>query len=273
LVGPLRAVREVWDARHLTYELARADLVRHTSRLRLGILWWFLDPLVLALIYWGLVDQLLGRGESIHPRYWLFLFLGLIVWKQFAQCLSGCSGVYNRRQGLIKNLAVPLVTLPGAVVLQTFHLFVQAILVVIVFLGISGGVSLGWIQLLGLLGIQFITMFGIGLMVAAPMARQPDLRELVPHFLKVLFYLSPVLYSFDFLQAKLEGSEYLGWLNVYILVHPVGDLIDAYRHVLLDDGVLSLNGWVILVARSALYFSAGCFLQDRFQRHLLEGIR
>ena len=71
-------MREVWDARHLMYELARADLVRHTSRLRLGILWWFLDPLVLALIYWGLVDQLLGRGESIHPRYWLFLFLGLI---------------------------------------------------------------------------------------------------------------------------------------------------------------------------------------------------
>ena len=54
-------MREVWDARHLMYELARADLVRHTSRLRLGILWWFLDPLVLALIYWGLVDQLLSR--------------------------------------------------------------------------------------------------------------------------------------------------------------------------------------------------------------------
>ena len=45
------------------------------------MLWWFVDPLVLALIYWGLVDQLLGRGESIHPRYWLFLLLGLIVWE------------------------------------------------------------------------------------------------------------------------------------------------------------------------------------------------
>jgi len=266
-------VREVWDARHLMYELARADLVRHTSRLRLGILWWFLDPLVLALIYWGLVDQLLGRGESIHPRYWLFLFLGLIVWKQFAQCLSGCCGVYNRRQGLIKNLSVPLVSLPGSVVLQTFHLFVQAVVVVIVFLGVSGEASLGWIQLLGLLVIQFITMFGIGLMVAAPMASQPDLRELLPHFLKVLFYLSPVLYSFEFLQAKLDDSEFLHWLGVYIFIHPVGDLIDEYRHVLLADGVLSLNGWVILVVRSALYLSAGCLLQGRFERHLLEGLR
>ena len=115
--------------------------------------------------------------------------------------------MYNRRQGLIKNLAVPLLTLPGAVVLQTFHLFVQAILVVIVFLGISGGVSLGWIQLLGLLVIQFITMFGIGLMVAAPMARQPDLRELVPHFLKVLFYLSPGLVLVWFFASQAEGSN------------------------------------------------------------------
>ena len=115
------------------------------------MLWWFVDPLVLALIYWGLVDQLLGRGESIHPRYWLFLLLGLVVWKQFSQCLSGCSGVYNRRQGLIRNISVPLITLPGAVLLQTFHLFVQGLLVVAVLIGslkwcFIGLVSVDWLD-------------------------------------------------------------------------------------------------------------------------------
>ena len=266
-------VREVWDARHLTYELARADLIRHTSRLRLGILWWFLDPLVLALIYWGLVDQLLGRGESIHPRYWLFLFLGLIVWKQFAQCLSGCSGVYNRRQGLIKNLAVPLVTLPGAVVLQTFHLFVQAILVVMVFLGISGELSLGWIQLLGLLAIQIITMFGIGLMVAVPMSSQPDLRALLPHALKVLFYLSPVLYSFEFLQLKIQGTSYIQWLNAYRLIHPLVDLLGAYRTVLLDNDLVPLGTWLSMGGRTVVCLGLGLWLHSRCQHRLLEALR
>lgn len=269
----MRSVREVWRARHVMYELARADLFRHTSRLRLGILWWFVDPLLLGLIYWGLVDQLLGRGQSIHPQYWLFLLLGLIVWKQFAQCVSGCSGVYNRRQGLVKNLSIPLVALPGSVVLRTFHLFLQALLVTTVIVGVLNAPSVGWFQLLGLTGIQLVTMFGIGLMLATPLASQPDLRELIPHVLKVLFYLTPVLYSFGFLHAKLESSEYSSWLEIYFLVHPVGDLIDGYRHVLLDDGVLSAYSWSVMSCRSMLYLVFGCLIQRRYQSHLLEDLR
>lgn len=266
-------MREVWDARHLMYELARADLVRHTSRLRLGILWWFLDPLVLALIYWGLVDQLLGRGESIHPRYWLFLLLGLIVWKQFSQCLTGCSGVYNRRQGLIRNIAVPLITMPGAVLFQTFHLFIQALLVVSVLSAISSGVSLGWFQLLGLLVIQFITMGGIGLMFATPMARQPDLRELLPHLLKILFYLSPVLYSFEFLQSKIEGTSYVQWLHAYRLLHPLVDLLSAYRTVLLDNDLISLGTWLGMGCRSMACLGLGFWVHSRCQNRVLEDLR
>ena len=60
-------------------------------------------------------------------------------------------------------------------------------------------------------------------MFAAPMASQPDLRELLPHVLKVLFYLSPVLYSFEFLQLKMEGTSYVHWLNAYRLLHPLVD--------------------------------------------------
>ncbi|RPG10168.1 MAG: hypothetical protein CBB84_001655 [Phycisphaera sp. TMED24] len=269
----MSVIREVWLSRHLMYELARADLFRHTSRLRLGILWWFVDPLVLALIYWGLVDQLLGRGESIHPRYWLFLLLGLVVWKQFAQCLSGCSGVYNRRQGLIRNISVPLTTLPGAVLLQTFHLFVQALLVVAVLSGVSSGASLGWIQLIGLMVIQLLTMGGIGLMFAAPMASQPDLRELLPHVLKVLFYLSPVLYSFEFLQLKMEGTPYLQWLDVYRMLHPLVDLLGAYRTVLLDNDLVPLGTWLGMGGRSVVCFGLGLWLHSRCQHRLLEDLR
>ena len=266
-------MREVWLSRHLMYELARADLFRHTSRLRLGMVWWFVDPLVLALIYWGLVDQLLGRGASIHPRYWLFLLLGLIVWKQFAQCLSSCSGVYNRRQGLIRNISVPLVTLPGAVVLQTFYLFVQALLVVAVLSGVSSGASLGWFQVIGLMTLQLLTMGGIGMMFAGPMASQPDLRALLPHALKVLFYLSPVLYSFEFLQLKIEGTSYIQLLNTYRLIHPLADLLGAYRTVLLDNDLVPLGTWLSMGGRTVVCLVLGLWLHSRCQHRLLEALR
>ena len=139
--------------------------------------------------------------------------------------------------------------------------------------GVSSGASLGWIQLIGLMVIQLLTMGGIGLMFAAPMASQPDLRELLPHVLKVLFYLSPVLYSFEFLQLKMEGTPYLQWLDAYRMLHPLVDLLGAYRTVLLDNDLVPLGTWLGMGGRSVVCFGLGLWLHSRCQHRLLEDLR
>ena len=134
-------------------------------------------------------------------------------------------------------------------------------------------VSLGWFQLIGLILIQLLTMGGIGLMFAAPMASQPDLRELLPHLLKVLFYLSPVLYSFEFLHLKIEDTPYTQWLNAYRMLHPLVDLLGAYRTVLLDNDLVPWGTWLSMGGRAVVCLGLGLWLHSKYQPRVLEALR
>ena len=123
--------------RDLLRELVLSELRSSTAQTRLGWLWWLLDPLLMMLVYWLIVVELFGRGGGNYSPYWIFVFIGLITWKQFAGTISKASGVLSRRQTLIRAVPFPTMVLPIASVMSTFFFFLCGFAVLIVMMLVS----------------------------------------------------------------------------------------------------------------------------------------
>ena len=83
--------------RDLLKILVMSELRSTVARSKLGWIWWFLDPLLMMLVYWAIVVGLLGRGSDRYDPYPAFLFAALITWKHFATAVGRSLGLLRSR--------------------------------------------------------------------------------------------------------------------------------------------------------------------------------
>ena len=57
-----------------------ADLRAEAERTYLGVVWWFLDPLIHISIYYFVFSVIMSRGTE---NFIAFLAVGVIVWRWF----------------------------------------------------------------------------------------------------------------------------------------------------------------------------------------------
>jgi len=89
-----------------------------------------------------------------------------------------------------------------------------------------------WIPVIAV--VQFTFQLGLSLMVAAITVFYRDIGNIISHLLRLLFYLAPILWSFDDLGAGRGGElkSALGEGGFQILHNnPVAILLEQYRHV------------------------------------------
>src|SRR3954462_7644624 len=151
-------VRQLWQRREFAAELARTKLRAQHFNTAFGQFWLLLNPVLLAGVYFVLVDiirhGLHGPNSFAHLMGCLFLF-------QFVQD-SVRQGAKSVVQGgkLILNTAFPRVLLPIASVVQAFIRFLPTLVVLAVVHTVSGlpvNANLLWlIPLVALLTLQAV---------------------------------------------------------------------------------------------------------------------
>ncbi|MBA3437840.1 MAG: ABC transporter permease, partial [Thermoleophilaceae bacterium] len=99
--------------RFLFEQMVRRELRQKYKGSTLGVLWYFLNPLVLMGAY-ALVFSVLLRVVDI-PDYPLFLMAGLIVWVFFAQSLLAAAPSLVRNASLVRKVRFPREAIPVSV--------------------------------------------------------------------------------------------------------------------------------------------------------------
>jgi len=114
-LGPY--VRELWRRREFLFEMSRTDLRSQHFNTVFGQLWLVLNPLLLACVYFILVDILRRRSGGLEFFAHLMgsLFVFHFVTDAIRQAVKSVTGGGR----LILNTAFPRVMLPGASVLTT----------------------------------------------------------------------------------------------------------------------------------------------------------
>ena len=120
---PLRSyLRELWRRREFAYELARTKLREQNFDTVFGQLWLVLNPLLLALVYFILVD-ILRASDSRNSEFFAHLVAGLFAFMFIHNAMT--VGVRSVTKGgrLILNSAFPRALLPLSAVITAFMRF------------------------------------------------------------------------------------------------------------------------------------------------------
>jgi homopolymeric O-antigen transport system permease protein len=215
---------DFWERRHLVYVFVWRDLRARYKQTLLGAMWAVLQPLLTMAVF-TFVFKRLARVPSEGVSYPVFALSGLLPWQFFAQGVarSGNSLVYERH--LLTRVFVPRVLVPLSAVLNGLPDF-----------GVALAVSFGIMLLYGvvprpamLLALPFFLLvvgaaLAVGLFLSPLNARFRDVSYLVPFFIQLWFFITPVAYPSTLVPER--------WRSLYFL-NPVAGVTEGFRWALL----------------------------------------
>ena len=216
--GTGQSLAEIWSQRELLGLLVRREVRARYKDSTLGILWSLFRPIVSLLIYYFAIGQILGLARAI-PDFAIFVFVGLTTWGLFNEVVASSTTSLLSNAGLVKKVYLPREIYPlSAVGGAMFNFFVQ-FLVLLAAIFVLASVPTDERLLLAPLAIIMLTLFStaVGLILAGVNVYLRDTQHLVEVALVVLFWASPIVYSFTFVHDALQG----GWLEELYLANPV----------------------------------------------------
>lgn len=202
----------------------------------LGFVWSLLRPLVQLVIYYVAIGKFLGAERSI-PDFAIYLFLGLTVWTLYSEIVTSSTTSIVTNSGLVKKVYVPRELFPLASIGSAlFNFVVQlAILLAAVLLLARPPLSLDLLYL----PLAFVTLLAfsttIGLLLSAWNVFLRDIQHLVEVLLIVLFWASPIVYSYEMVHSVLQG----GIVEQIYLANPVTLVVIAFQKALWAGGLSS----------------------------------
>jgi teichoic acid transport system permease protein len=215
-------VREAWRRRQFAYELARTTLRAQHLQTVFGQLWLVLNPLLLCLVYFLLVDIL--RHGNRPPHYFAHLMACLFAFNLFSSTMTLASKSVVRGGRLILNTAFPRSLLPLSSVLIGLRRFAPT-MVIYAIVHVASGLPVGPQLLWALPVLALLTVFttGMALLVAAAQVYFRDVSSFLPYLLRIWMYATPVLYFINDVPAHLR------WL---IDINPLTPVIGSWSEVL-----------------------------------------
>ena len=242
--------------------LVLRDLQKQYTKFRLGYLWTLLEPLGMSIVLWFVFSVLLGaRSLGLQP-YVLFLSLAILPWWWFTKGIASSTKVFRRAGGQLRVSLLPTELWVARVILVTAVEFVFSLPVVILAMVITQYWPGPLIVLfpVGFL-LQFLLMYGLGLLIAAGAVVIPDLARIVRIVLRAMFYLSPIIYSISNIPEK---AQPLAALN------PLVGVLGLYRVGFWPEEHTAPIAFGISIALSLVLFVVGVVVFRRLEPRILK---
>jgi lipopolysaccharide transport system permease protein len=221
--------KSLWRNRQLVSELTRREVVGRYKGSVMGLLWSFLNPVVMLTVYtffFSVVFKARWNPAQAEPEgrgmFAVLLFAGLIAHGLFAEVLNRAPQLFLSNVNYVKKVVFPLEVLP-VVLLGTalFHAGVS-VLVLLAALGFVQGVpwTAAFLPLIFLPLLLFTLGFALVLSSLGVFLR--DVGQTVGIFTTILLFLSPVFFPVDALPRDLQP---------WMLANPLTFIIEQVREV------------------------------------------
>jgi len=215
-------IKELIKRKDLLIHLVTSGLKAQHRNTFLGYLWWLLDPLLGAAVFYFVVVVIFGRGGENFGAY---LVIGMIVWRWLDSTITSSSRSITGQAGIISQVYLPKMIFPlGAGMTQLIN-FSFGLIVIAIFLAafrIVPGIEVAWLPFIII--VQQLFLIAISLIVAYISVFIRDIENLQGHFMRVWFFGSPVIWERDMIPAHLY------WI---VDLNPAAALLDSYRNVLM----------------------------------------
>ena len=250
--------RLLWEA-SLVVELFLKELRLQYRGAFLGLLWGLINPLLLMAVYTLLFAGVFKAGI---PSYPIFVLAGLIPWTFFAAGLNGATHALVAHLPLLRAHRIPARVFPLAAALGSVAQLAVALVLFAACRALSGSAAATGLFWLGpVMALQLVLTLGLGLACSAANALFRDTHQALLFFLRVWFFLTPVVYS---------GQQLPGAARLLLWLNPMAGLVEAYRQVLLSGARPALAGLMPSICWGVLLVLAGLALERAVTPRLAE---
>ena len=227
----------------------------------LGVLWSFLNPLLMVLVY-AIVFPYLMRMQQEH--YLIYLITGIIPWIFFTTVVtSGCNCVWING-GIIKKVYFPRSILPISVVLAALVNFLISCVIIILFV-IFGGVGLTFniLWVIPIAIIQSLFSLGILFILSAINVYVRDIEYIVQFFMNLIFYATPIIYNPSLIPDRFRWILYL---------NPMTNFINQYRNIFYYKIAPDFFVLGMMLALSIVVLSCGYAVFSKLEKGFAEEV-
>ena len=231
--GPLtllgEALEDIFSRRRLVGYLVRADIKKKGADTFLGNLWWVLDPLLQMLVYVIFVSVIFQRTT---PDYPLFVLAAILPWKWFTSSVNDATTSVTSQGSLIRQIQFPKIVLPMAATSAAVVGFAFSLIPLVAIMLFYPHRFSAFLLLIPVVAVvQFLFTLGVGFIVAGVNVFFRDLGNVLRHFLRLWFYLSPGLYSLQMLESA-DFFEQNPVLLRILQLNPFATLFEGFRSVI-----------------------------------------
>ncbi len=250
--------RELLSYKDLFYFLAWRDIKVRYKQTTVGILWAFFVPIITMVIFSVFFGNFAGMSSDGLP-YPIFVYTGLIFWNFFSQAISNSSQSLVASQEIVKKIYFPKVILPATSIFVTVIDFAISLLVlvglIIYYRFIPNPISILIIPVL--IFITYVLSLGLGLLLSALNVKYRDVRYIVPFFIQLLLFLTPVIYPTSIVSAQWR------WILYF---NPISGVIENARAVVLNNGGVEWTSLGIGTLVSIVLLMVGLFYFKKTER-------
>src|SRR3989344_6115487 len=246
-------IREIWKYRELLYVLTWRDIKVRYKQTLLGIIWVIFQPSATTVVFTIFFGNLAKIPSGTLP-YSLFVLSGLVFWSFFSNSLSSAGGSLTANEGIIKKVYFPKIILPIASIVISFFDFLINLVILFIF-------ALLIIPLAII--ITSISAAGLGFFLASVNVKYRDVRYILPYFIQILLFLSPVIYPLTIVSSR----------NKYILaLNPMTGVVETVRTVFSHSPITHIDLILISISISILTFIFGYLYFKKTEKYISDEI-
>jgi lipopolysaccharide transport system permease protein len=255
--APSASIKELfasfWRNRQLIIQLIKRDVLGRYRGSVMGLAWSFFNPLLMLTVYTFVFSVVFktrwGGGGEDKVNFAIILFVGLIVYGLFAECINRAPSLIVSNVNYVKKVVFPLEILPPvAIGSALFHAGISLTVLLATQLLINQ--RLPWTVLVFPLVLLplVLTILGFAWLLSSLGVFVRDIAQTTSIFTTVLMFISPLFYPVSALPPK-----YQLWLHL----NPLTLIIEEGRNVLIFGNPPNWLAWWLALAASLLIAAGG----------------
>ena len=247
----------ITQKKFLLQELVKRDLTAKYKDSVLGIVWSFLNPLLIMLVFTAIFSMLFGRNIENYPVYFLS---GRLIFDFFSNGTKGAMGSIKRNESLLKKIYIPKYMLSISAICYEFVNFLISLVILFGVMVITGAAfHLTMIYAIFPMISLLLLIFGVGLILAILNTYFTDIGYLYNVFTLILMYASALFYPMEIVPARIQ---------MIFTLNPVYSAVSCFRECVIYGIPPSFSTMLYLTVFGLTVFLIGLILFNIYEKKL-----
>ncbi len=253
--------QELKEYRELLFFLALREIKVRYKQTVMGASWAVLQPLF-SMVVFTLIFGRLAQMPSEGIPYPLFSYSGLLIWTYFSNALSQSSNSLIGNVNLLSKVYMPRIFIPTAPCLAgivDYGIALSILVVMVVYYRFVPNITIFLLPIVMVL--TFLLASGMGYWLSSVCVKFRDVKFILPFFIQMLMFISPVIYPTDIISEKFQWFLYL---------NPLTGIIDAHRACILGYTTVDFTGLSISAVLTIIIFLSGILYLKHTEKYFAD---